>query len=814
MSILGTDERSPATTGRDFQIGLLAFALVAGLQILIVRRFGVNVPFFDEWTLPPLLAAFDRGELGLEGLLAQHGEHRILFSRLAFLATYQIFGDWNVLTNMAASALVVGLIAGVWAYTLARLRSPLWAILLSCLAFISPLQAENQIWGFQLAFYLLLLGVMIAVCAVALRERVDWPLIVITAAACLLATFSIASGMASWPLIFACFVARPLLGGATPRALLRNRGLMLRLATFCLLALATAAVYFRGYTRPEFNDLYRTRNLETLLAWLFNTLTYPLTQNLGAWTLTLALGQWVVIVAGLMLYLHRRREPVYANRLLLFGGLLLFVIGNALLTGYSRGSTPTLASRYASLFLLPFAVFVPVAVDLLTALSRRTRPIALAPLLLLLLTLTGVTIEHARGVLTGLDLLQVGWSSRLEARRSLIAYLRETDPQALPQGILPLPSAEMLKLIVDNPNTNERLSASLRASSTLVEAMTTGNAWSPAAIPGGGGMDAPLGWSSWGGDATLTGRLETRPIQIEKDVLVVPIAGFPSRSGNRLILETTDEPHAWIAYQGLDSNQEWQDWRVDVSAFKGRSVRLVAVDGSTNWAGWLAVATPYQERATLALFDATLNQAVLIFCATVALLAPAMFLRRSLRQWLPAGGLLARTPTALTLLVAGAITVTAMAVFVVTSRPPPLHAADNVPRLRQDADLLGETPAFAPSRLMPKRTILGVESWEYSALNLGSFRVGDGMCLTAEATLDPRVPPDTTLDGVEAVVQIWQADQMREERSAQVLAEQPASLVLPLDPNVPLTVRLEMRSRDDVRYDWSIWRALRATACP
>lgn len=795
-------------------VGLLVFALVTAVQLLIVSRYGVNVPFFDEWTLPTLLTAYDNGQLDLAGLFAQHNEHRIFFARLVFLGSYLLLGEWNVVSYMAASAVVVGLTAGVWAYALTRLRFPLWAILLSCVPFVSPLQVENQTWGFQVQFYLVVLGVMLGLCAVALRKRIDWPLIAMAVGACFLATFSIASGLVSWPLIFACLLTRALLDAKSPPALLRDRGLIARLAVFCLAALVVVGGYFWGYTRPEHNDLYQARNLETVVAWLFNTLTYPLTQNFSAWTLALAAAQWVVIALGLAMYLRQRRHPEMAARLLLFGGLLLFVAGNAAATGYGRGTTLAIASRYATLFLLPFAPFVAVSVDLFDTLSRHVRPLAIGPLLLLVSTVSAVTLGQARGVGDGFTLLEDNWAVRVEAQRALVRYLREPDPQMIPGAALPFPSHDLLKSMVNSPDTRARLPASTLAASTRTGVELTGTAWQTGDIPGGGGLDAPLGWSSWSGNDTLTGRLVTQPFSVTREILVVPVAGFPNWNGNRLVLETTDEPHAWTVFQQDSPTYDWEAWRVDVSAFKGRSVRLVAVDGATGWGGWFAIGTPYQQNSNLALFAVVREKTVLILFVAAGLLAITAFLPPAMLRLLPAGSLLARTPFALSTLVAIMTATVAITVATITFQTPRLLAADRTPRLEAGANLFDYVANDEDALFTPRRTVLGLVAAQPGAIEPGVFRTGPGMCLIADARLDPRAPPDPAVDGVEAVIQLWQADQLREERSAPVLAGQLTSLVVPLEPDEPFSVRLELRPRSDAGFDWSIWRALRVVSCP
>lgn len=58
------------------------------LLILIryVIRYGVDIPWYDQWKFLPTLEKFFQGRLAFHDLWQQHNEHRILFPRIVFLA--------------------------------------------------------------------------------------------------------------------------------------------------------------------------------------------------------------------------------------------------------------------------------------------------------------------------------------------------------------------------------------------------------------------------------------------------------------------------------------------------------------------------------------------------------------------------------------------------------------------------------------------------------------------------------------------------------------------------------------------------------
>jgi hypothetical protein len=100
--------RRATAVGRDvFVWGLWAVVLLADLWL--VARFGSNVPYWDEWSMVPVLA----GEQAVTPawLWSSHHGHRIPVPRLVLLALYRLTGDdfragmyFNVLILAAGAA--------------------------------------------------------------------------------------------------------------------------------------------------------------------------------------------------------------------------------------------------------------------------------------------------------------------------------------------------------------------------------------------------------------------------------------------------------------------------------------------------------------------------------------------------------------------------------------------------------------------------------------------------------------------------------------------------------------------------------------
>src|SRR6476620_11548249 len=74
---------------RQMLLGALLFlvALVPMVFIgVIIDRYGVNVPYADEWTNLLRVEKWDTGRLTFDDLIRPHNGHRILVPRLIFLA--------------------------------------------------------------------------------------------------------------------------------------------------------------------------------------------------------------------------------------------------------------------------------------------------------------------------------------------------------------------------------------------------------------------------------------------------------------------------------------------------------------------------------------------------------------------------------------------------------------------------------------------------------------------------------------------------------------------------------------------------------
>jgi hypothetical protein len=175
---------------------LLLMALAVVAYLWFVHHFGVSVVRTDEWTLVPLAGALHSGQLTLGMLWIQHQENRMLVPNLIqlLLASATHF-DLRAPMYLGAALLVLALVVlvafyrgmGRWAY---------WAMVPVAVLLLSWVQVWNALFGFQMAWYLVLLCLAVVIICLAKPGCVPYALAV---AAALVASYSSLQGLFLWP---------------------------------------------------------------------------------------------------------------------------------------------------------------------------------------------------------------------------------------------------------------------------------------------------------------------------------------------------------------------------------------------------------------------------------------------------------------------------------------------------------------------------------------------------------------------------------------------------------------------------------------
>ena len=228
-----SDDKLKGDGGR----GALLWSAVPPLATaLFIAFYGTNVPIRDEWELGPLLEKLARQQATFADFFQPQAEHRFVLPKL-ILAPLALATHWNVIVELWLSFAVA--VAGFAGLLLLLRRANAGRVIVTSLAYFSLGAYENWLWGWQFSWFLTnTLFIWAVVAVVLIRNR---PL-QITAAAllCILATFSIAYGIASW-IALAPLLWLPV-GDKEPRA---HRAAAM--AVWAALFAATLGLYLYGF---------------------------------------------------------------------------------------------------------------------------------------------------------------------------------------------------------------------------------------------------------------------------------------------------------------------------------------------------------------------------------------------------------------------------------------------------------------------------------------------------------------------------------------------------------------------------------------
>ena len=139
-------------------VTVLGFAVPVAVYIWFLHHYSLNVVFADQWSDVNLIAASYHGHLTLAALWAQHNENRILFPNLMMLAMSRL-DAFNVSAEEYLSAVFLfTAVALIIAAHKRRTPAPWIAYCPVVILMLSVVQAENILWGFQMAWYLVLVA--------------------------------------------------------------------------------------------------------------------------------------------------------------------------------------------------------------------------------------------------------------------------------------------------------------------------------------------------------------------------------------------------------------------------------------------------------------------------------------------------------------------------------------------------------------------------------------------------------------------------------------------------------------------------------
>jgi hypothetical protein len=347
--------------------------LPALFTALLVFRYGVDVPFWDEIAIAGLLEALDRGTLTIGGLFGQHNEHRMLVPRVLQLAVARSVGwDTRVLMWLTQGVLLMmmGGCIVLWRRSVSS-RAP-WALVsLALVSFVlfSPAQHQNLFWGFQICFYIPPACLLTSVILTWARKTMLGPALAAAAALSATATFSLFPGLLAWPLAA---------GAVLLRYGLPSRSTMGKWGLWATCAVGTIGLHFFRYEAPIQSPsvLAALRQPFTLLSGVAVCVGNPLSFGPRPVASALVTGTAVIgTFMWLLLSLWFRRNDVElvkrAGPWMILGGFGLLTAAAIAAGRVGYGLPALLEPRYASL-----TGWVLIGVIMLAASLRDRHPTA------------------------------------------------------------------------------------------------------------------------------------------------------------------------------------------------------------------------------------------------------------------------------------------------------------------------------------------------------------------------------------------------------------------------------------------------------
>jgi hypothetical protein len=177
----------------------LGFGLPVASYLWLLNHYSVNVVVSDQWDDVTVIRASYSHVIDWGTLWAQHNENRIFFPNLVVILLSRV-AHFNIRVEEAFSTtmLVAAIALIIWAH---KRRSPSTPWLYYCpvaLLMLSLVQFGNTLWGFQMAWFMVLLALATAMVLLD-RFTLTWLTMVGASAAGVVGSFSSLQGLLIWP---------------------------------------------------------------------------------------------------------------------------------------------------------------------------------------------------------------------------------------------------------------------------------------------------------------------------------------------------------------------------------------------------------------------------------------------------------------------------------------------------------------------------------------------------------------------------------------------------------------------------------------
>jgi hypothetical protein len=348
---------------------IVALAVPALAYVVFVARFGVNVPFYDDFGKLPIFHDLFTRRLSWNDVWGQQNEHRLIVTLLLLELPVATFTHYDTRAAMIVGALVLVATCALLVWLWLRSPAPLWTAIPIVALLCSPIQFANSLFDYE-NVYLGLFGVVLTLFFLEGsdgRPRFFW----FALASAVLTSYTEFQGLFVWLAGIPYFAA----GSGAAR---------LRRTLWALAAVLAIAVYFIGYSVGDASATSPHPSLTALPYVLteFGALfTGPSFVNAAYVPAALLIGLVLASLAAYEVFGAVRRlpnDPAYRLPL----ALLIFGLVHVLINAAGRavlGLEQAASSRYTSYTLvLIAAVYMLTQRALIAAPGRRSVVVAWA----------------------------------------------------------------------------------------------------------------------------------------------------------------------------------------------------------------------------------------------------------------------------------------------------------------------------------------------------------------------------------------------------------------------------------------------------
>jgi hypothetical protein len=560
------------------------FLIVFSARLFLMRENPVTVPFWDQWDAEArnLYIPFNDCDLSWSQMFSLHNEHRVFFTRLLALDLLLVNGQWDPRLEQVVNAAMQGLTAVVTATVLwlaNRRRRLDLLVFVGAIVFASPFAWDNTLFGFQSAFYFLLLFSVLAL----------W------------LTTEFRAGSRQWWLGWICAVSAlftsaggittplAIVGVAVLKLLNERRAWRESLITLAVgaavigLGMKLASPLLPGHeslmahTAAEFADA-----LENNLAWpwidhprlaaivwmpvglLLVTLAWRRGRTTELERLILGFSAWVVLNAGAVAYGRGSGGALPATRYMDFLSLGIIANAAALVAMLDRDGAGRVARRLAGGALAAWVVFAVVGVDRVTRRSEGD-----------LGAWRQFTAAHAANV-----------------RRFIITGELAEFRSKRPLNDLPYPDANSLAITLRDPYIRRILPAAVREPVHLEPRAVTNDAFVPDGSPVN--VHDPLrhAWGSYSGRGrSAEGRFDSQPVAAcgWGQRLRFPVSGYLGFPQQYLALKDLDSGRDVAIMPKTIPREGWDD---AIVTCPDRPFVVTAIDAAAD--SWFAFRDPVE----------------------------------------------------------------------------------------------------------------------------------------------------------------------------------------------------------------------------